>query len=145
MPRPSLLRLVGRSLTVRCPVCGERRIHRRLLGVKADCPRCGLHFEREDGHWVGAVATNTMLAVGVLVIAQIVLFAVQYPDLEWSWLISVNLTIGIAAPILFYPVSKMLWTALTLLMEPPVPGEVDPEYAWELPDIPTRARRPSPR
>lgn len=143
--RPSLPVLVGRAVTVRCPICGERRIRRRLLGTVDDCPRCELHFEREDGHWVGAVATNTMLAVGALVVAQFVLFALLYPDLTWQPLLIVNLTVGIVAPILFYPVSKMLWTALTLLMEPPRPGEVIDDYLWIGPDLPTRPGRPKPR
>ena len=44
------------------------KLFRHWFTMVADCPRCGLHFEREPGYWTGAVAINTILVGGLFAI-----------------------------------------------------------------------------
>ena len=46
----------------------------------ADCPRCGLHFEREAGYWTGALAINTILVGGAFALTFIVTLVLTVPD-----------------------------------------------------------------
>ena len=58
---PSRGLMLWRGLTRRCPRCGGGKLFQRWFRMVPDCPHCGLHFEREPGYWVGAVAINTMV------------------------------------------------------------------------------------
>ncbi len=55
-----------------CPACGQRGLFRRWFSMAEDCPRCGLHFERIEGHWIGAIGINTIVSFAVLGIVVIV-------------------------------------------------------------------------
>src|SRR5439155_12681997 len=63
--QPSRGVTLWRGLTRRCPRCGGGNLFKRWFRMVPDCPRCALHFEREPGYWVGAVAINTMV-IGML-------------------------------------------------------------------------------
>ena len=82
--------------------------------MAAECPRCGLVFEREEGYWLGAIIMNTLLSE--LIIALLITLAVvlTWPDVPALPLIAVGFPIGIALPIAFYPISKTLWVAVDL-------------------------------
>ena len=90
-----------------------------------DCPQCGLHFERIEGHWIGAIGINTIISFavgGVVVITGLIL---TYPDGSALTLMVVAGCTGVIAPTLFYPVSKTFWTAIDIAMRPLEPFEVD--------------------
>ena len=55
------MKVVWRGLTLACGVCGSRTLFRRceMFAMVDGCPRCGLHFERQEGQSLGAVAVNT--------------------------------------------------------------------------------------
>jgi hypothetical protein len=44
------------------------------------------------------------------------------------WILWVGLGIAALGPVLFFPPSRMLWTAIDMLMRPLRPGEIDPRY-----------------
>ena len=44
-----------------------------------DCPNCGLHFERIEGHWLGAVATNTIMSAIVVMATIVIALIVTLP------------------------------------------------------------------
>ncbi len=122
---------IVRGATLACGVCGRRGLFKRFRHMATDCPRCGLHFEREEGSFVGAVGINTILTFGLLLIGMVTFFAVTYPDVPAGpWVFLVGLAI-IPIPILLYPVSKTLWLAIELVMRPPEPDEVRPVEEWK--------------
>lgn len=49
-------------------------------------------------------------------------------DLPYGQLMAALVAIAVLGPLLFFPSSRMSWTALDLLMRPLRPGEVDPRY-----------------
>jgi hypothetical protein len=92
------------------------------------CPRCRLKFERIEGHFAGAVGINTVVSIVVLFVVGIVGFLLTYPELPLTPLVTTAVATATLFPILFYPFSKTVWTAIDLRMRPPVPGEVADGY-----------------
>lgn len=89
-----------------------------------DCPRCDLHFERIEGHWIGAIAINTILDLGLLLVVIVVGAALSYPDPPVAGLMVAALVTAALAPFIFHPVSRTIWTAIDLAMRPLEPGEI---------------------
>jgi hypothetical protein len=102
------------------------------------CPRCGLLFERIEGHWLGAVGINTIVSLGAVLVALVVGLIATFPELPLLPLIAANVTVAVVAPILFHPVSRTLWTAVDIAMRPLEPHEVD----WTQAGGPRSRRKP---
>lgn len=124
-------RLLLRGLFGRCPVCGAGKQFRRWFSMKERCPNCDLLHERVEGHWIGAIGVNTVVVMGLMLVVLIVVaisVAMTDGDLPVGWLLVVELAIAAIGPLLFFPPSRQLWTAMDLLMRPLKPGEVDPRF-----------------
>ena len=77
-----------------------------------DCPRCALHFERENGYFTGALAINIMATGGLFTIVFIALLAATIPEFPVVPLLVVVIPIALLGPILYYPFSKTVWVAV---------------------------------
>jgi uncharacterized protein (DUF983 family) len=115
--------MFGRALLRRCVVCGGRKVFRRWLQMSRECPTCGLVFERQEGHFVGAVGINTILTFGALAVTLVVGIILTAPDLAVVPILVCGGLIAVLLPIVAHPTSRMLWTAIDLLMRPLEPGE----------------------
>ncbi len=106
------------GLILRCPNCGQGGLFRQWLRMVDRCPRCGLHFEREEGYWSGAVAINTVVTelvfFGILAIAVIL----TWPDPPLAPLLIGALLVNVLFPLFFYPFSKTIWVAIDLCLHP---------------------------
>ena len=125
------MKLLLRGLTLACGVCGQRGLftRARLYGMRERCPRCGLRFERSEGHWLGAVAVNTVVS-SALVLAALALGLVLLGTDTSRWtLLLVVAPFGTIFPALFDPFSRTIWTALDVAMRPAGPDEVDLKWA----------------
>ena len=111
-PRRSLM--LWRGLTRRCPRCGGGKLFHRWFKMVPDCPRCGLHFEREEGYWVGAVAVNTIVIGAVFAVVFVVTMILTVPDIPWVSLLMVVVPLMTIGPLVVYPFSKTLWLAIDL-------------------------------
>jgi len=109
---PSRGLMLWRGLTRRCPRCGGGKLFQRWFRMVPDCPHCGLHFEREPGYWVGAVAINTMVIGMVFTIVMVTVSAATIPDIPWVTLLMAELPLMAIGPGAFYPYSKTLWVAV---------------------------------
>ena len=125
--------LLRRGLAASCPVCGGRGVFRRWVRMEERCPRCGLVFARSDGHWLGSWFLKICASQIVVTVIVFVGFTVTYPHVD---AVAVGLLAGVGAvfgcagcagcagggavvaPILFFPTSRMLWTAIDLAMRP---------------------------
>jgi hypothetical protein len=92
------------------------------------CPRCGLRFQRIEGHWSGDLGINTIVSFGALFVTLIVGFAVTYPDVPGLALFLGAVAVALIVPVLFFPFSKTIWLAIDLMMRPVENDEVGPEY-----------------
>jgi len=111
IPTPSRGQMLRRGLLKRCPRCGTGHLFRRWFQLVPDCPRCSLHFEREEGYWAGALAINIAIAGAVFVLVFIPWAALTVPDIPVVPILSVAIPLMIALPVLAYPWSKTIWMA----------------------------------
>jgi len=82
------------------------------------CPSCNLRFERIEGHWVGAVGINTIVSFTLLFFGLAIFFFLTYPNIPMGgWVFVFAAGYGLV-PLLFYPSSKTLWTAIDIMMRP---------------------------
>jgi hypothetical protein len=92
------------------------------------CPRCDLKFERIDGHLAGALGINTVVSIIVVFLVGIAGFVLTFPELPLAPLVATAVGTATLFPIVFYPFSKTVWTAIDLRMRPLEPGEVADGY-----------------
>jgi hypothetical protein len=78
------------------------------------CPACGFGFEREHGYWVGAMIINTIVSFGALLMVFVGGWVAFWPDVPWMAVGIATVMVAGVTPILFYPMSKSLWTAIEL-------------------------------
>ncbi len=121
---PPIGRMIRRGLVRRCPLCGQGHLFRHWLQMVECCPRCDLRFERIEGHWLGAIAINTVLALIVLLGVIVVGAALAYPDPPVATLMVLAVATAALAPLVFLPISRTLWTAIDLAMRPIEPDEI---------------------
>ena len=112
MTSPSKVRMLGQGATRRCARCGSGHLFRRYFTMVDDCPRCGLHFEREEGYWAGALAINIGVAGAVFIVTFGVALAVTVPDVPVAPLLAILIPLMILVPLLGYPFSKAVWVAV---------------------------------
>mgnify|MGYP001263484905 FL=1 len=124
-------RIMLRGGLARCPVCGSGGQFQRWFQMRDRCRNCDLRYERVEGHWIGYIGVNTVVVMGLmLIVLAVVTFttAATDGDLPYGQLMAALVAIAVLGPLLFFPSSRMSWTALDLLMRPLRPGEVDPRY-----------------
>jgi uncharacterized protein (DUF983 family) len=120
------MRMLGRGLVKHCPVCGQGQLFRRWFRMVERCPRCGLRFQRIEGHWTGDLGINTIVSFGALFVTLIVGIVLTYPDIPGVLLFVVAVGVALFVPLVFYPFSKTIWVALDLMMRPLEPDELPP-------------------
>ncbi len=92
------------------------------------CPTCTLLFERVEGHWIGSLGTNTVGVFGLMFVVMFGSYMLAYPEAPGAWLLVTLVAIALLGPVLLFPPSRMLWTAIDMLMRPLKPGEIDPRF-----------------
>jgi uncharacterized protein (DUF983 family) len=110
--------LLLRGLRRHCPLCGSGHLFRRWFVIRERCPRCGFRFERVEGHWIGALAMNTIVAFGLMLLAIVAGIVATYPDVPFLPVAVVAVAIALVVPVVFLPASRTLWTAIDLCMTP---------------------------
>lgn len=121
---PSTTTMLLRAFSKHCPVCGQGHLFRRWFTLIERCPRCGLRFERIEGHWTGDLGINTIVSFGALLVTLFVGIFATYPDIPAGPLLVAAIGVAAIVPIVFFPFSKTIWLALDLMMRPLEPGEV---------------------
>lgn len=109
---------IRRGLTKRCAVCGSGDLFDGWFRLCTHCPRCGVRFEREAGFFVAALFVNLALTEVVMFawLAGVTVATIPHPPV-W-WLIGGSVAVCIVLPIALYPMSKTLWFAVHLVMQP---------------------------
>jgi uncharacterized protein (DUF983 family) len=108
----SRLTTMARGFTRRCPRCGSGKLFRHYLSMVPDCPRCGLHFEREQGYWAGALAINIMSIGALFAVTFLVAMILTVPDVPVPLMLAIFVPMMTIGPILWYPFSKTIWVAI---------------------------------
>jgi uncharacterized protein (DUF983 family) len=111
----SLGDMVLRCLRLRCPACGRASIVARPFQIKDACPSCGVHFKREEGFFVGAVAINLVTTEAVIIfmcIAGAFVVGFEFESMLWPLLATACLF-----PAAFYHHSWSAWLTFDHLVE----------------------------
>lgn len=125
-PGPRIPTMLGRGLRKKCPACGQGGLFRRWFTISERCPRCGLKFERIEGHWIGAIGMNTIVTFATLLLLLIVGLVVLLNSEVSRWAVTVFLMIvAVTVPPLIDPFTRTFWTAIDLSMRPLEAHEVD--------------------
>ena len=82
------------------------------------CPRCGYLYDREEGFFLGAFVINFGMTQLALAIYLVIAFMVTLPDPPVVPMILLAGVVAVVVPIVFYPFSKTVWTAIDLIMHP---------------------------
>lgn len=107
----------------RCPLCGSGGLFQRWVTMRERCPGCGHRFERraEDGFFLGAYVINlafTFIALGAVLFLEIARQA-DIVDIPFWAFIGLAIVAVLVVPLVGYPVSKTLWSAIDLASRPP--------------------------
>jgi uncharacterized protein (DUF983 family) len=111
----------------RCPVCSSTECFESYFRMRPRCPRCNFSLERIEGHWIGALGMNTVVSFGALLLTLVGGLVLMWPDPAVLPLLVACVGVALVVPILFFPVSRTLWSAIDLAMRPLEPADqVDP-------------------
>ena len=116
------LLLTGRALTLRCPHCGQgggTSLFRSWWTTKPKCPFCGFALDRgEPDFWIGGYAVNLVAAEFIVTLILITVTVVRWPEVPWTFLQWGGAFLAVAMPLLFFPVSRLLWLAWDYCFRP---------------------------
>ncbi|MGQ0646022.1 MAG: DUF983 domain-containing protein [Gemmatimonadaceae bacterium] len=119
-----LLRLLGRAITLRCPNCGGGPVLEHWFRMRQRCGRCKLSIERgESDYFIGAMMFNLVLAEGLFAVLFVGFLMIRWPLVPWDTIQIVAPLGMVAAPVLLYPISKLMWLAFDLAFRPNGPGD----------------------
>ena len=122
----SLWRMLARSMLLRCPRCGARRVFETWFRMVERCPSCRLRFERESDFFLGAYVINLAVTEGLLIVSLFVYIfqAVSDPRAPSGPVLVAALVFAVGGPLAFFPFSRTIWAAVDLAMRP-VPMDAD--------------------
>ena len=129
MPRMrDVARYFIRALVARCPHCGGHPVLRSWFTLRYRCPRCHIRLERgeSEDYFLGGMFFNIVLAEILFAGALTIWLIAVWPDVPWDQVEYVLVAAMLIAPIALYPMSRLLWLALDLLLRPPD----EREMAW---------------
>jgi uncharacterized protein (DUF983 family) len=110
--------MLRRGFTRRCAVCGQGHLFQWWVRMAEACPRCGLHFARVPGHWLGSWFLNIVVAQVAVVAILIAGVAVSWPDPPMVLIGTIAAVAAVVVPLAFFPFSRTIWTAIDLAMRP---------------------------
>ncbi len=113
--------MILRGLARRCPLCGTGGLFTGWFKMRERCPGCGYRFEREEGFFLGAYVVNLGIAEGLVLLRGIVpciAFLAANPDASLLPIALSGLGAAVLAPLVFYPFSRTLWSAMDLILRP---------------------------
>lgn len=125
-----MLRFLSRGLRLRCPECGDGRVLKtwrpgRPWGAVHDrCSACGLRYERsDDRYFAGAMLVNLLTAELLFAVSFTTGVVLFWPNVPWDAMTYGGAVAMVLLPILWYPVARVLWLSIDLLVRPATPEE----------------------
>jgi uncharacterized protein (DUF983 family) len=120
MPSTGLaLRIFARAVRLRCPHCGGGHVLNRRAGVNDRCARCNFRFERsEENYFMGAMFFNFMMGTSLFAASLFAIIAFSGPSIPWDTLQYVLPILLAVCMVVLYPVSKVVWLAIDVMLRP---------------------------
>lgn len=105
-------------LTQRCPVCLEGPAFYGLFAMHKNCPRCGIHFERETGYFLNAMFAAYTL--GFLVLIPVSIYLVLQRVSIATFALATIVQVVILWPLIFR-YSRVIWLHVDQMLDPRTP------------------------
>lgn len=115
-PGPKPVVMLARGVRRKCPQCGAGHLFHRWITMVDNCPRCGYHFDREEGFFLGAIVVSVMITELVIVAIIAVGFGLTLPHAPVGALAIGGGIAALFTPLIVYPFTKTIWTAIDLIM-----------------------------
>jgi uncharacterized protein (DUF983 family) len=120
-----VIQLLVRGLWLRCPRCGVRSLFRTWFTMYEKCWGCQLHFEREQGYFLGAMYINYGVTVGLALLGS---WALEWwIDVSLAQQLTLWIGFGSLFPVVFFRHSRGLWLGLDYIFDPGEPDEPEDE------------------
>ena len=122
MPRiRDVVKEFSRAALLRCPNCGGKHVLKNWFTLLDHCDQCGIRLERgeSEDYYLGGMFFNIAIAEVLFAMVLLIVVVWKWPDVPWDGIEYSLLTAMVAAPIVLYPVSRLMWLALDLLLRPP--------------------------
>lgn len=109
-------RILLRGLKLRCPDCGLGPLYRSLFRMHTHCEYCDLIYEREQGHFIGAIyikviATESLL-LGTLLIYGLITGKINHT------ILAVLIVLALTLPLVFFHHNRSLWLCIDHILNP---------------------------
>lgn len=125
-------RMLGRSLTLRCPRCGAGGVLRTWFRFRDGCPRCGQPLERKShDYYLGGIMFNLIVAELLWAAGFLAWLLLSWPDPPWDLLQTVGVAFMIVLPVATYPITKLIWLSWDLFFRPEADEETEGERTAE--------------
>lgn len=111
----SIVKVLARSLRLRCPACGQSSVMRGPFRLRHHCPNCRSLFKREEGFFVGAILANVMTTEFVILV--VCLFRLTVIGSSYESVLAGLFVIALLFPVAFYHHSWSLWLGFDYLIE----------------------------
>ena len=104
-----------------CPRCREATIFPRSVfagipKMHERCPGCGLKFEREQGYFLGAMYISYAIALLIITIFAVLLWAFTRWSIERVVIAAFLIFLPLAVPVTLF--SRVLWIYLDRTIDP---------------------------
>lgn len=120
------LLLLSRLVRLRCPHCGGGRVLERFGRIRERCGVCRFRFERSDENYFGgAMFVNFMLGGGAFIVSFLAIIALSWPSVPWDALTYGAPAVLVVGMVPLYPVSKVVWLTVDVLVRPVKPKELE--------------------
>lgn len=117
--------MLWRGLRLRCARCGGGGVFESWFRLTERCPSCGYRFEREEGFWLGGYVINFGVVEAIIGAALFgyVIAGARNPDVSAVPVVVVGVVAAVVGPVVFFPFSRTVWSAIDLAMRPLEPAE----------------------
>ncbi|MEO5816741.1 MAG: DUF983 domain-containing protein [Gemmatimonadaceae bacterium] len=121
------LLLASRALRLRCPNCGKGRVLSGFNTVHHHCSECGFRFSRsDDDYFSGAMFFGMMIGETLAILGIGAAIWITYPSIPWNFLQYAIPVVLLAVMIALFPVSRVVWLAIDVMLRPVEPSEIAP-------------------
>jgi uncharacterized protein (DUF983 family) len=111
---------------LRCPHCRRGKVLRRWIQVYERCPVCHFRYERSDeNYFQGAMFINFMIGGVTFAASLLVVLLLSWPNVPWNALTFGAPVMMGALMILLYPISKVVWLTVDVMLRPVTPPELE--------------------
>jgi uncharacterized protein (DUF983 family) len=110
-----ILPVLLRSLSLRCPACGESSIVRKPFHIRHHCPNCRSLFKREEGFFVGAILANVITTEFIILVVCV--FWVMIAGANYENVLPALFVVALLFPVAFFHHSWSFWLGFDYLVE----------------------------